>query len=121
MSILPKQICTNFIVNVSYDLHDTRQVIEARENCGATSVEEMRQVLVELKEALKSIPEQQVNDAEAVSQQVRRLVEDAGAPNPNRSLLSITKDGMIKAAETLVGVVPKVLPLAKKLAELIAP
>lgn len=103
------------IMNIGSNLENVRQVLEG---CPVDQ-EAVAQTVNELTEALKQVPSEQAGKAQEVTDLAKGMADEVAKADPNRSVLSVSKDGMIEAAQTLAVVVPSVLPLAKQLAELI--
>jgi predicted Zn-dependent peptidase len=81
--------------------------------------ESLKALFDELFEELEKVPPESKPDAEAVSKTAERLLDDASKPNPNKSLLNITAEGLIEASKALAEVVPNAIIVAEKIARFI--
>lgn len=79
----------------------------------------MQKLVERLQCELKKAPKDKVQDAECVIEKCKDLTEMIGSPRPSRGKIQISKKGLIEAAEALAHVVPTVLPIARKIAEII--
>lgn len=68
--------------------------------------DELKTLLEQLQEELNKVPEEQQGDAEAVAKIADNIAEEAAKPEPNKTMLTITGDGLKKAAENLKSVAP---------------
>lgn len=80
---------------------------------------EIKNLLDQLNSLLQQVPEERVDDAEAVAEMARRLVENAGKEKPNKSLVKINMDGLKKAAEQVGSIIPNVLITAQAIMDFV--
>lgn len=71
--------------------------------------------LAELETALNSVPAEQVEAAKAVEKLANVITEEAKEPSPNKTLLTVSGEGLKKAAENLATVAPIAVKIAMTL------
>jgi HEAT repeat protein len=106
------------ILNIDSNLTQATQALNAAPE--QVDRDELRQLLEELREELKKVPPGQIQSAEEVSKAGRDLLKEATKPSPNKRSIKISAKGLIEAAMALAVVVPTVLPVANKIAELVS-
>lgn len=79
------------------------------------SRKELQGLFNQLVEALKQVPPANAQEAEAVAESAKRLIDDAGQDPPNRPMVQVTAEGLKKAAENIANVVPSVLPVVEQI------
>ena len=82
--------------------------------------EELTALLAELSASLQQVAEKRPDDAERVSKTAELMVGEATKTKPDKSFLSITIEGLKKAAEAVADIAPTVLLVAGKLAAFVA-
>jgi len=104
------------IININSTLTNVRQSVGeiATEDEGAR--QDLERLIEQLGEALQDISSNNREDAEAVAETLKALVDSAKAEKPNKTMLKITADGLKKAAKNLARVMPTVLPIATQIA-----
>ena len=106
------------ILNVRSPLSNVTQSIGALPNASDQEKADLKKLVAELElalaEATQKAPDQ-AEDAEAVAAMTEQLVDQAAAEKPNKALLSITGDGLKKAAENIAAVTPTVLKIATQI------
>ena len=108
------------ILNVKSILQDVNQTIGRTPHADKSLRDELQSLIDQLNEALQQVPAPQIDEAEAVAETAKELVETATAEKPNRVRIKITSDGLKKAAETLASVMPQVLVIATQIVDTIA-
>lgn len=86
---------------------------------GASDKERLTQLVADLNRILEQVPEEKKKDAEAVATLTEDLIQKADTPDPNKTLIHITADGMKEAAGALVGVVPTAVKIVNDITELV--
>jgi hypothetical protein len=81
---------------------------------------ELDSLLHQLQTALAGLPAAHQDEAEAVAEMAQDLVEKAARPDPNRRTITITAEGLQKAAENLKAITPTVLTIAAQIAATIS-
>ncbi len=104
---------SNNVVNINSTLNSVHQFIQANSTVEPSSKEKLENLLRELESALKEVPEEKGNEAEAVAEMAKSLIENATKEKPNESLVEIFIDGLKKAAGTIADITPKVLLTAQ--------
>ena len=61
------------------------------------------------------MPQEKADDAEAVADAAKALVDAANKAKPNKATLQITADGLKKAAENIAAVMPVVTGIAAQI------
>jgi hypothetical protein len=110
----PLQIVgNNNIVSISSTLNSVNQFIQANSIVESSSKQELEKLLQELESALKEVPDENGDDAEAVANMAKNLIENATREKPNKPLVQISAEGLKKAAENIATIAPKVLLTAQ--------
>ena len=68
---------------------------------------------------MQQAPQENVQEAQAVAETAKILIDTATQENPNKVTKQITADGLLKAAENIAKVLPSVLPIVKQIIALI--
>ena len=100
------------ILNVRSQMEHVTQTVQALPGADQATTDKIKNLTAQLKAALENLPPEHAQDAEAVSTATAKLVNEAAKPQPDRSLLTITGDGLKKAAENLAEVAPAVVGIA---------
>ena len=104
---------SNNIVNISSTLNSVNQFVQANSYVELSSKQELEKLLRELETALKEVPNENADDAEAVASMAKNLIESATREKPNKPLVQISADGLKRAAENIAAIAPKVLLTAQ--------
>ena len=99
----------NNTVNIDSTLMSIQKSVQANNYITQIAKQELDGLLNELKEALKSVPDENKDDAEAVAEIAGDFIEKATKEKPNKPLVKISADGLIKAAENIAAITPKIL------------
>jgi len=102
-------------VNVAAQLSNVQQTIGALPHADAAAKAELTGLLEELKQALAQLPAQKQEEAEAVATAAAELIEKAAAPQPNRTSIQISGEGLKQAAQNLAAVMPTVVAIAAQI------
>lgn len=102
-------------VNIKSKLENTHQTVGEIHSDDAASKQNLQQLIEQLSSALEKIPPEKHEEAEAVAATAHTLVEEAKAPQPNRTILQITGEGLKQAAKNLADITPTVLEIATQI------
>ena len=103
------------ILNIDSTLTDLSQSIGKLPSTEADVKEELQQLINQLKQALKEVPSERVEEAEAIAWAAETLIKTKTSEKPNRVKVEITKEGLKKAAENIASILPIVLTTAEKI------
>lgn len=103
------------IVNISSSLTSVTQTINAAGSLNQATKQELLTLVEQLQEELEKIRPDNADDADAVAEAAKRVVEDATRERPNKVLIKVSADGLRKATENLTTVAPPVVSLVVKL------
>jgi hypothetical protein len=103
------------ILNIESTLKNVQQSIGAMHTEDTAAKEELQALIAQLGETLKEAPPEKSEEAEAVAEAAKSLVEKAAAEKPNQTSIKITGEGLKQAAENLAGVMPTVLAIATQI------
>jgi len=99
----------NNTVNIDSTLMSIQQSVQANNYITQPTKQKLDALLDELKEALKSVPDENRDGAEAVAEMAGDFVGKVTKEKPNKPLIKISADGLIRAAENIAAITPKVL------------
>ena len=105
----------NSIINIKSILVDTRQSIETIHERKSSIKEELNQLVDQLEEELQKVPAEHEEDAEAVAESAKRLIEEASKEKSNGTLLTISAEGLQAAAKNIAKVMPTILTIASQI------
>jgi hypothetical protein len=103
------------IINIKSTLTNVNQTVAAWPNLDESAREELQQLIEQLSESLEKVPQDKVEEAEAVAQSAEHLVSVATEEKPNKTMIQITGEGLRQAAENLADVMPIVLTIATRI------
>ncbi len=107
------------ILNIKSTLSNVSQSIGAAPHGDAAAKAQLQQLIEQLSAELQKAPTEKASEAEAVAETAKQAVEQATKEKPNKTLVTISAEGLKQAAQNLATVLPTVLPLATKIAETI--
>lgn len=107
-------------VNIQSRLDHVTQTVQQLQGWPDARKEELAKLLSELTESLKGVVDTRPDDAERVAKTAELVVGEATKANPDKGFLSITTDGLKKAAEAVADIAPVVLSVAGKVATFVA-
>jgi len=81
--------------------------------------EDLEKLIGELMFELRSIPSSHAQDAEVALEQAEELTKELETPKPRQSKLRVTAVGLVDAAKALGEVAPKLLDVARRVADLL--
>lgn len=99
-------------VNMKSTLNNVQQTIGSMSTPNNEDKQELQNLTKQLEQALAQVPATHSDDIEAVSQTTKALVDLAATDNPNKTMLTITGEGLKQAAKNLAAVTPDVLKIA---------
>ena len=102
-------------INIKSTLTNVQQSIGDISTGDADTRKELENLIGQLNEALQKVPAEKQEEAEAVAETARALIDAAKAEKPNRTLVQITGDGLKRAAQDLVKATPVVLQVASQI------
>ena len=100
------------ILNIKSTLENVSQSISATPNADARTKEELVRLFDQLKMELQNVPPARVEQAEAVAESAKALVEASTREQPNKTTVKITAEGLKAAAENIATIMPTVLVIA---------
>jgi hypothetical protein len=103
------------ILNIKSTLRNVTQTVNTLPGADESAKAELARLIGQLNEALQKVPAEKAEDAEAVADSAKALVEAANKPKPNKATLQITADGLKKAAENMAAVAPAVVGIATQI------
>jgi hypothetical protein len=103
------------ILNIHSTLRNVEQYINEIHTDNVDAREELSQLIAQLSHALQNVPEPRQEEAEAVAETARQLVETAKSEKPNQTLLQISGQGLKEAAQNLADVAPAVVTIATQI------
>ena len=107
-------------VNIQSRLDYVTQTVQQLQGWPDARKEELTKLLVDLTTCLKDVADTRPDDAERVSRTAELVVSEATKAKPDKGFLSITTDGLKKAAEAVGDIAPTVLTVAGKVATFVA-
>lgn len=99
-------------VNIKSTLTNVQQSIGDIQTDDLDTRMELEKLIKQLGEALEKTPVEKQEDAQAVAETAKALIDVAKSEKPNQTMLQITGDGLKKAAQNLAESMPLVLTLA---------
>lgn len=106
------------ILNVRSTLSNVTQSIGAIPYASTADKQTLEDLIKQLTAVLEAAIQQNptaAEETEAVAETAKALVDQAKQDKPNRSLLKITGEGLVKATENLAQLTPPVLDISKKI------
>jgi len=98
--------------NISIKARDVRQTIGSAPAFNNNDKETLDKLIGQLETALNSAPPAKASEAEAVLTMLKSLIEEVSKQKPNKTMISVSANGLKEAAETLKAVVPAVLTIS---------
>jgi hypothetical protein len=108
------------ILNIESTLTNVSQSVGNIPNVDQSSKDELKQLIEQLNAALQKAPAEKIEEAEALADTTKDLVEDISKEKPNKAKLQITLAGLKQAAENIAKVLPDVLPIAIQITSVIS-
>jgi len=108
------------IMNIESTLTNVSQNVGNIPNIDQSTKDELKQLFEQLNTILQKIPKEKIEDAEAVADIAKDLVENTSKDKPNKAKLQITLAELKQAAENIAKVLPDVLPIAIQISSVIS-
>jgi ubiquitin-protein ligase len=105
----------NVNLNIATTLSDVRQSINNIQTISENDKDDFEKLILRLMQELQKAPKDKAQDAEAVAEYAKELVEEVSKETPKKIKISISKEGLLKAAENIASVLPMVLQIAKQI------
>jgi len=100
------------MVNVKSTLKNVQQTIGSIPHGTPQEKDELKQLITQLEEALKTTPPERAEEAEVVTTLTQNLTDEAAKEYPNKTMLQISGEGLKAAAKNLAAITPDVLTIA---------
>ena len=100
------------IINIKSTLTNVQQSVGEIRTADEAARKELETLIGQLNEALQKVPAEDVEQAQAVAETAKMLVDTAKAEKPNKTMLQISGEGLKQAAQNLAGVMPIVASIA---------
>jgi hypothetical protein len=108
------------IVNLKSTLKNVHQTAGQIPAGDEDSRKQLQDLIEKLSAELEKIPPAKKDDAEAVAQTAKALIDQANSQKPNKTLLQISGEGLKQAAKNIADVLPAVAPIALQIVALVA-
>jgi hypothetical protein len=108
------------IINIKSTLTDVQQSVGEIHSTDKTARKELETLIKQLSEALQKAPAQSQEQAQAVAENAKVLVDTAKAEKPNKTMLQISGEGLKQAAQNLADVMPAVVGIAGQIVMTVA-
>jgi predicted transcriptional regulator len=106
---------TGSIVNIDSMLEQVTQNIGTASHVDEAAKKQLTELIEQLKTELQKAPPTKKEEAEALAEAAKALVEAGTKDQPNKTTVQITAEGLKKAAENIAGVMPTVLSIASSI------
>jgi hypothetical protein len=103
------------ILNIRSDLQDVNQTIGNIPQADESTKAELQALVKTLFDELQKAPPEKVEQAEAIVELTKDLVDKAAVEKPNKTTLQITGEGLKQAAQNIADVMPTVVSIATKI------
>lgn len=108
------------IVNIKSTLTNVQQSVGDIRTDDQAARQELEALIGQLSEALEKVPAGKQEEAQAVAETAKALVDTATAEQPNKTMVKITGEGLKQAAQNLAEVMPTVVSIATQIALTVA-
>jgi methyl-accepting chemotaxis protein len=108
------------IVNIKSTLTNVQQSVGEIRTDDQDARKELETLIGQLSEALEKVPEGKQEQAEAVAETARELIDKAKVEKPNKTMVQISAQGLKQAAQNLADVMPAVVTIAGQIALTVA-
>jgi hypothetical protein len=108
------------IINIKSTLTNVQQSVGEIRTADEATRKELETLIGQLNEALQKVPAEDVEQAQAVAETAKVLVDTAKADKPNKTMLQISGEGLKQAAQNLAGVMPIVASIAGQIVVAVA-
>jgi methyl-accepting chemotaxis protein len=103
------------ILNIKSTLREVQQSVGDIRTGDEAARQELHSLVEALNQALQQAPPEKQEDAQAVAETARVLIDSAKADKPNKTMVQITGEGLKQAAQNLADVMPAVLGIASQI------
>ena len=103
--------------NFKSTLTNVTQIVGALPNTDAATKQQIEHLLKQLGVELEKVPAGSEDDAAAVEETAKDLLEKVSKEKPNKAVVNISAKGLKEAAANIAAVLPAVLPIATKIVE----
>ncbi len=101
--------------NIKSTLMDVSQSVNTIPNANESFKHELRELVDQLNEELQKVPPEKSEEAEAVAETTKSLVETVGKEKPNKTMVQVNAEGLKQAAKNLATVTSIVLTIATQI------
>ena len=108
------------IINIKSTLTNVQQSVGEIHSTDETARKELEMLIGQLSESLQKVPPENQEQAQAVAETAKVLVDTAKAETPNKTMLQISSEGLKQAAQNLAGVMPAVVSIASQIVMTVA-
>lgn len=109
----------NSIVTLNSVLTHVRQSIDSVSSADDAAKAQLQHQIDALEAALRQVPPDQSEAAQAVAESAKALVDEAAKPQPNKDLVNWRAETLEKIAVTLAAVVPPLMPVVTKITKVV--
>jgi hypothetical protein len=107
------------ILNITATLTNVAQSIGAAPLGDTATKAQLQALIAQLSAELHKVPPRHVAEAEAIAETAKAAVEQATKAQPNTPMVQISAEGLKQAAQNLAAVLPTVVPLAERVADML--
>lgn len=100
-------------------INDATIVVTNSQNFDEPTKKALEELLQKLDKALSDVPKENEEEAKAIADTAKNLVDAANQKKPNKPTITITAEGLLKAAKNLAKVIPVIVPIVKQIIALI--
>ena len=108
------------IINIKSTLTNVQQSVGELKTADETTRKELEKLIGQLSEALQKVPAGSEEQAQAVADTAKVLVDTARTEKPNKTMLQISGEGLKQAAQNLAEVMPAVVTIAGQIVMAVA-
>ena len=101
-------------------IHSAGQIARTLKHADDQSRQELQALLQQLADALKTVPPDRVEDAEAVGASAEDILKESAKDQPNKSRLRSLATAFTATAKTIGAAAPAVLSIADKIVDIIS-
>jgi hypothetical protein len=103
------------ILNIKSTLREVHQSVGEIPSSDQVQLKELQGLIDGLSRVLEETPPELQDQAEAVAESAKLLVESAKSEKPNKTMIRITGEGLKQAAQNLAEVAPTVISIASQI------
>lgn len=111
---------TESVVNIGSKLDHVTQVVNHTSGLADGKKQEFAHLIEELREALKEAVNKRPGDAQRVAQSAEVVATEVANPQPNKSYLNLSVEGLKEAAKAVEDIAPRVIKVAAMIASFVA-